>query len=157
MFGSKKATQPVEQPKKTTDNSLSTIAKGLSVSGEITGQGNVCVEGSFKGNVTCNKLIVGIEGSLNGHIVADELIIHGKFKGEATAKTVRLMNSAVVTGDVYHDILEVAAGAKVDGRYSRDMGQNTIASAPAKIDKAVPLKAVEGGKKAHVGGSPAAE
>ena len=152
MFGSKNVPQPVEQQKKATDTSLSTIAKGLNVSGEITGKGNVCIEGNFKGNITCNKLIVGNEGSLDGRITADELIVYGKFKGEATAKTVRLMNSAIVTGDVYHDILEVAAGAKVDGRYSREMGQDAVQSPLVGAKgNTVPLKAVDGGKKSYTG------
>jgi len=149
MFGSKNTYQPVEPKNTVTDTNLSTIAKGLNVAGEITGKGNVCIEGSFEGNISCSKLVVGSDGCLTGRIVADELIIYGNFKGEATAKTVRLMNSAIVTGDVYHDILEVAAGAKVDGRYSRDMGQNAPNLTSINKDNTVPLKAVAGGKKMY--------
>ncbi len=125
MFGSKDVPKLVEKNNDSSLNRLSTIAAGVKISGDIDGIGDICINGTFEGNVTCGKLIIGITGKIDGTINADILVVFGTLYGKATAKSVQLMDSAIVTGDIYHDILEILPGAKVDGHYGRKIKINT--------------------------------
>lgn len=111
--------QVPEKPEKTVKAQNSTIAEGLTLTGEISGQGDVLLDGTFNGTIQCNRLTVGRTGYLEGRVKAKVIVIHGKVQGEIEAENVTLSKSAQVTGNVYHQVLEVAAGAKVEGRYSR--------------------------------------
>ena len=159
MFGSKDVPKLVEKNNSSSLNSLSTIAAGVKISGDIDGIGDICIDGTFEGNITCGKLIIGITGKIDGTINADILVVFGALYGKATAKSVQLMDSAIVTGDIYHDILEILPGAKVDGHYGRKIkitaGENIKSSNKnimlnkgiSDASNMVPLKAVENNKK----------
>lgn len=127
MFGSKpkSPTTEVAQEKpvetKKAPKTLSVIAEGIQIGGELKGAGDVQLDGNFTGQIKCNALTIGKTGHMDGIVEAEQVTILGSLKGEIRAKKVRLQHSAEVTGDVYHDVLEVAAGAKIEGRYSRKM------------------------------------
>lgn len=148
MFGSKNKPQEVEQPQPTetkkTPTMLSVIAEGIEIGGELNGAGDVQLDGSFTGTIKCNALTIGRTGKLDGKVEAANVTILGLCKGEVRSKKVRLRNTAQVIGDVYHDVLEVEAGAKIEGRYSRKMTLGTD-SKPLKpaASKPVPISEVK--------------
>lgn len=124
MFGSKNKQPEVEKPTaspKKAATMLSVIAEGIEIGGELQGAGDVQLDGSFTGTIKCHALTIGNSGKLDGKVEAEQVTILGHLKGEIRSKKVRLKNSANVVGDVYHDVLEVEAGAKIEGRYSRKM------------------------------------
>lgn len=140
MFGSKnkqpKTETPPVQPKKAS-TMLSVVAEGIEIGGELNGAGDVQLDGSFTGTVKCHALTIGATGKLDGKVEAEQVTILGLLKGEIRAKKVRLKDSAQVIGDVYHDVLEVEAGAKIEGRYSRKM------TVDSKQKPAKPVKLAE--------------
>ncbi len=150
MFGSKNMPELIEEKKSPSPMVYSTIAKGVNFSGDVNGDGDVYIDGNFEGNIKCKKLIVGITGNINGNINVDIFIVHGVFKGKATAKSVQLMNSAIVTGDIYHDILEISAGARIDGQYSQNSKKNKHDNIRNNIDKMISLKPVKNNNKIKI-------
>ena len=120
--------------KKSTAEMPTVIAEGTLITGDLSGAANVQLDGTLKGNVQCKHLTVGATGQLHGEAAVEELVVLGEVRGEIKARKVRLGSTAKVYGDVDHEVLEVEAGAEVEGRYSRAAtGKPTAESAKAKI------------------------
>ncbi len=95
------------------------ISTGTTVTGDLDGGADVQLDGVLKGNVRCTKLVVGASGALHGEALVKELVVLGEVSGKIKAHTVKIGGTARVLGDVEHEILEVEAGARVEGRYNR--------------------------------------
>ncbi len=139
VFGSKNKQPQAEvttpTPKKA-PTMLSVIAEGIEIGGELQGAGDVQLDGGFTGTIKCHALTIGQTGKMDGKVEAEQVTILGYLKGEIRSKKVRLKNSAHVVGDVYHDVLEVEAGAKIEGRYSRKMTLDTKQKPAAPVSLA---------------------
>eukprot|EP00752_Nemacystus_decipiens_P000447 g447.t1 len=129
MFGSKKPeTAPPPAPASAEPaRKTSEIAEGLTIVGELDGEGDVRLDGRLEGNVRCRALVIGRSGELVGRVSAQEVSVEGTVRGDIRATQVTLAASAVVVGDVAHEVLEVAAGAKIEGRYSRASARSEAA------------------------------
>ena len=95
------------------------IAQGTVITGDLAGAADVQLDGILRGNVQCSGLTIGATGQLHGEAAVETLVVLGEVRGEIRARKVRLGSTAKVYGDVDHEILEVEAGAEVEGRYSR--------------------------------------
>lgn len=131
MFGSKdrEAPSPVAD---TGAGARSYIASGMQVKGDIEGDIDLLLDGRLEGNLRCRSVTIGQSGELVGKLQAQEAVIDGRIEGDVEAKTVKLNVTAVMLGDVRHDVIEVAAGAQIDGRYSRIDGKTGRNKAPVK-------------------------
>ena len=102
------------------------IAAGTVIKGDLAGGADVQLDGVLHGNVQCTHLTIGATGALHGEAAVDTLVVLGEVRGEIRAHKVRLGSTAKVYGDVDHEILEVEAGAEVEGRYSRTGAEKTV-------------------------------
>lgn len=93
----------------------SIIAEDMRIVGDVTAEGDVQIDGIIEGNLTATSTVIGKAGVVNGSLIADTLKIFGKVLGEIRAKNVSLMESAEITGNLYHSTLEMAKGACVNG------------------------------------------
>lgn len=127
MFGKSSNDGGAAPTRDATRVTTSNVAENMALSGDLDGEGDVVLEGSFSGSIRCRQLKIAESGTLEGSVNAQEVSVGGTVKGEINAKIVRLSATATVEGDVHHEILEVEAGAKVDGHYSRDHRKAVIA------------------------------
>ncbi len=97
---------------------LSVIAAGMRLEGQIASSGAVRIEGTIVGNVHCeSQVIVAKGGSVEGDIHAPEVITAGEVKGAILAgDRAELLPSSVVTGDITTNQLMVQEGSQVNGR-----------------------------------------
>lgn len=117
------------------------IAAGTVITGDLSGGADVQLDGVLNGNVDCTRLTIGTTGALHGEAKVEELVVLGEVRGEILARKVRLGPTAKVYGDVDHEILEVEAGAEVEGRYSRAV----VAKGTSEATKAnIPIGAASG-------------
>ncbi len=116
----------------------SVIDAGLSFEGRIEGSGDILIAGQFNGDIDIRgNLTIEAGAKLTGSVSAQNVSIAGELDGNVTsAKSVELLPSAVVNGDVTAGSLTVAAGSKMRGR--ADFGWN---EAPAGAKAAQPGKA----------------
>lgn len=140
MFGSSKSTdnaaaRPADKPV-----GLSVIAASMSMNGDMDGEGDVTIEGKLQGTLRCRKLVVAESGTFEGTVTAQEVTVNGIVKGDITAKVVRLRATATMDGNVRHEVLEVDAGAKVEGHYSRDL-QKAVVTPKTEAPKERPPRA----------------
>jgi cytoskeletal protein CcmA (bactofilin family) len=134
MFGSKDRDQPGSAGQSPGGDarpaSRSHIAQGMTISGDIEGDIDLLLDGTLEGNLRCRSVTIGKSGKVHGRIVAQEAVVDGAVEGDIDAKTVRLNVTAEMIGDVRHEVIEVAAGARIEGNYSRrDAKPKTAAGA----------------------------
>jgi len=112
--------EPTGERRKTTTSSMpSIVSANLRITGDLVSDGDIQVEGAINGNVKSRMLTVGESGSVNGEIVADQLVVAGTVVGTIKARTITFGPSATVTGDVSHESLGIEAGARFEGKCKR--------------------------------------
>lgn len=97
------------------------IGAGTSVTGDMNFHGGLHIEGRVEGNVsgadTSARLDVSEAGSVIGEIEVAVATVNGSIEGDLHA-TERLVlgSKARVDGNVFYHMLEMAAGAQVNGK-----------------------------------------
>jgi cytoskeletal protein CcmA (bactofilin family) len=94
----------------------SVISEGLVVTGGMTSEGEVHIDGRVFGDVRVARLTLGEAGMIEGSIVADTVELRGRVVGPIIGKVVRLFASSQIEGDITHDQLSVETGADFQGR-----------------------------------------
>jgi cytoskeletal protein CcmA (bactofilin family) len=120
---SRPATAPavVEQPSRMQTVSTvdqSTIGKGMSVKGDISGTESLFIDGRLEGNVNLpgNRVTVGRNGQVTANIVAREVVIHGKIRGNVSAMDrVDIRAEGALNGDVAAARISIEEGAFFKG------------------------------------------
>ena len=137
------ATTPVTTPVTTTasaprSTNLSTLSAGVRYEGNISGGGDVQVDGALKGDVRLARVLIGESGSVEGAITADMIEVRGKVNGSITAKSVRLLATARVEGDITQEQLAIEPGAWFQGRSIQAKRELPTAAAIAEAEAAKP-------------------
>ena len=94
----------------------SIIGGDMVLEGDISGGGEIQVEGTIKGDVRVEHVTVGDGGAVEGGIYAEIVEVRGKVSGSITAKQVRLYGACHVDGDITHEQLAMETGAHFQGR-----------------------------------------
>ncbi len=113
----------------------SLISVDVVLTGNITAGGDMQVDGTIEGDIHSNSLTVGDKASIQGEIVADEVIVRGRIIGSIRARRVQLCSTCHVEGNILHEALAVETGAFFEGncRHSSDPmseGGKTSAAKP---------------------------
>ena len=126
----------------------SIIGSDLKIKGDLESTGDITVDGAVEGKIKCRTLILGEEPMIKSSIEADTVRICGAFSGDVKARKVVLTKTAKVTGDIFHECLEVEEGAVLEGRLGRlkeEKNSSNSSRANDSNSKVTPLKAVETG------------
>lgn len=118
IFSSTPKEPEVNQMRRRTDHTtLSIIAKDLTVSGDLTTEGVVKIEGKVKGTIRANTQTLIAPGALvQGDLHTAEAIIGGRVEGNVHATDrVEVQATAEVLGDVYTRRIVVLEGGSVNG------------------------------------------
>ncbi len=91
------------------------IESGAFVSGELTSVDAVRLDGKLEGRITCPRLEIGPGGYLLGDADVEEISVEGQVVGTIRARSVSLAATALVEGDVHHQILALAPSAVLVG------------------------------------------
>ena len=97
-------------------SNLSTLSAGVKYEGNISGAGELQVDGSLKGDVRVSRVVIGEGGSVEGTVHADVLDVRGRISGAIVAKQVKLYATARVEGDITQEQLAIDQGAWFQGR-----------------------------------------
>jgi cytoskeletal protein CcmA (bactofilin family) len=96
----------------------SVIAADLTIEGKIEGSGHVRLVGKFKGDVqVAGNLTIEEGAKLTGSVRASTVIVAGELEGNIDgAKSVELLKTGVLKGDLKTGSLTVAAGSRMRGQ-----------------------------------------
>ena len=126
MFGKKQAA--------TTEPTV--IGRGAVVEGTIRLSGHIQVDGHIEGKLEVDgQVSVGPNGSINGEVIADELIIGGKVEGKASAKShLHVASGGSVRGEVRYGSLQIDRGGLIDGRTGHGQSGESPSAATREDD-----------------------
>ncbi len=94
----------------------SLLSSDLTFEGNISGQGDLHIDGAVRGDIRVGKLTVGETGNVEGSVTGDYVEVRGRVVGAVNGKQVKLMGTAYVDGDITHEQLSIDVGAYFQGR-----------------------------------------
>lgn len=113
---------------------LSFIGGEVTLTGNLSGQGDLHLDGAVEGDINCNTLILGQSGRVKGNVVADKATLGGTVGGTVNAKTLVIEKSAKINGDLTYENITIETGASVDGRLSKRTDKAAAsASSPVSV------------------------
>ena len=92
----------------------SLIRPSLRIVANLRSQGEVQIDGTMDGDVLSSTLTIGEKGTINGEIVADNVVVRGRVNGRIRAGKVQLARSAHVVGEIRYKFLSIDTGALVE-------------------------------------------
>jgi len=112
------------------------------ITGELSFEGAVRIDGRFEGNIHSSKggtLIVSEGAKISGDVNVPSLILHGTIEGNVRASEgLKLGETGCLNGDLEYSIMSLAEGSAINGRCSRitdkvsDISQVTPKKQPSK-------------------------
>ncbi|MDA7595407.1 polymer-forming cytoskeletal protein [Luminiphilus sp.] len=123
------------------------ISSSTTVKGDITFTGQLDVEGTVVGFIQAEAkdavLRVVAGGRVLGEIKVPQATINGNVEGDIhTSERLELAEQAMVDGDVYYNLIEMAVGAKVNGgmRHTSSVADDLAAKREAKAAETLPVR-----------------
>jgi cytoskeletal protein CcmA (bactofilin family) len=123
-------TSPMRSNSNNAAKGLSSFGAGLVIEGNITGAGDLVLEGTVHGDVKVSHLTVGESGNIEGKVEADTVEVRGRVVGSIKGTQVKLQATAYVEGDITHEQLAIDVGAYFQGRC---LQTRPAPSAPASV------------------------
>lgn len=121
MFGSSDKKQQATTSVRPTSAIECLIGSAMTIEGNVNFAGGLHVDGTVRGAVVAEGadalLILGEKGTIEGEIRAPHVVLKGELRGDVVASAkLELGPSARVRGNIYYKVLEMAAGAQVNGQ-----------------------------------------
>lgn len=107
------------------------VGPGLRIKGELSGNEDLVVEGTVDGPIRLadHKLIIGLSGTLTSDVVAREIIVYGRVKGNLRAtERIEIMKNGSVVGDLTTARILIEDGASFKGSIEIEREAATILS-----------------------------
>ena len=106
--------------------SFNTINKGCKITGQLTADGDIRIDGLIEGEVICKgKIVIGPEGQITGPIICVNAEIFGNVQGDMkVSDTLTLRGSSKINGDIKTNSLIIEPGAIFNGACS--MGNEPV-------------------------------
>jgi cytoskeletal protein CcmA (bactofilin family) len=98
-------------------NSLSIIAAGTKILGDIDTDGVIKIEGRVEGSIrAARQVLVGRQGEVLGDITTREAVIGGRVQGTITASDrLEVQGTSTIVGDIHTKAIAVVEGGKING------------------------------------------
>ena len=117
---------PMSERRRSTDVPIhSILPEGVSFTGKLEGNSNICINGKFKGELLLNGVIlVGEHGEIEGEVRTKVIAIDGKLDGQIFAsEKVEIGASARVKADVRCPVFVMAEQAIFEGSIFSESGR----------------------------------
>ncbi len=115
-------------------NSSNVISRETHITGDITAQGNIRIEGTIDGMVkSTSKVVIGDTSTIKGNIVSAEAEISGKVEGEVVCSDLLfLRKTAFINGNITTQKLVVENGAVFNGKCQMNSNSLTVSKSEDK-------------------------
>jgi cytoskeletal protein CcmA (bactofilin family) len=118
------------------------VGHGTRIEGDLRFEGGCHIDGVVHGSVVADQdsgafLSISEEGRVEGSVRVPRVAVNGTVQGDVHAgERVEIGPTARIVGNVHYDVLEMAAGAEINGQLIHQSGQATPRSAPAPVSLA---------------------
>jgi cytoskeletal protein CcmA (bactofilin family) len=123
------------------ESSMSIIGPGMRITGDLSTDGTVRVEGIIEGTVRAGKaVVIGKEGEVVGDVVTHDAVIGGRVRGTVTAESrLEIQATAQIEGQIsaraQHLVLE--EGCRFNGQVHM-LGEEPQRAIPAQTSSESP-------------------
>jgi cytoskeletal protein CcmA (bactofilin family) len=111
-------TVPRLQAVETLGPDVSHIGESIVIKGDVSGSGNVYLNGELEGSVDLldSALTIGPEGRIRANLQARSIVVQGRVDGNLYGlERAELKKSATVVGDIYTPRIAIEDGAFLEG------------------------------------------
>lgn len=104
------------------------IGRNTELQGDLSFDGGLHIDGKVAGNVFATSdphAVVNISenGDVNGEVRVPHVVVNGTVRGDVYAsERLELAPNAKVSGNVFYNLIEMAAGAEVNGKLVHQPG-----------------------------------
>ena len=127
------ASTPVQYREREGKADMANIGKSITISGDLTGEEDLVIEGKVEGKVTLpnSVLTIGANGTIKAEVSAKSVVVIGRVSGNVRGtERVEIQATGIVEGDVIAPRLVVAEGAVVNGSIQMTSKPGAAAHAP---------------------------
>lgn len=115
------------------------IAAGTTIRGDVHFDGGLHLEGAVEGSITADGadsvLTMSDQGRVTGEVHVSNAVVNGVVVGDLfVGERLELAGNARVDGNVHYKVLEMAAGAQVNGKMLYQTEAPRRLSAPDAVD-----------------------
>lgn len=138
-------------PSTTRSRTAATIGPSIQISGDVTGNEDVRIEGRVEGtvNLSDNVLTVGKEGQINATANARAIFVEGKVEGDLKAdEQVVIQSAGNVRGNIIAPRVTLEDGCKFKGSIDMDVESSSTAhgaGGTSRNEKIADIKSAAGG------------
>jgi cytoskeletal protein CcmA (bactofilin family) len=137
-------------PSTTRSRTTATIGPSIQISGDVTGNEDVRIEGRVEGtvNLSDNVLTIGKEGQINATANARVIFVEGKVEGDLKAdEQIVVQSSGNVRGNIIAPRVTLEDGCKFKGSIDMDVEPSTTraSSGAGRSEKIADIKSAAGG------------
>lgn len=99
------------------EGSISIIAAGMKITGDIDTDGVIKIEGRIEGSIRAGRqVLIGRQGEVVGDISTREAVVGGKVQGTINAsERLEIQGTSTVIGDINTKAIAVVEGGKING------------------------------------------
>ena len=97
--------------------SINLIGNGTTITGDITSNGDIRIDGALKGNISIlGKLVVGSSGNIEGNVTCQNADVSGKINGKINVtELLSLKSTAKLLGDIVTGKITIEPNATFTG------------------------------------------
>ena len=123
----------------------SIIGTGMNFTGDVNFSGKLRLDGTIKGNVKGDHLILGATGSITGDVNIETFTCQGKVNGNINARNLNVVKGCRIDGNVVAVNMLVEGGASLNGEVKvetndlRLIKDNTKATSSDEKDEHAPV------------------
>lgn len=116
----------------TPSGSATIIAAGTTLTGDISSNGDIRIDGTLKGNINSTaKVVIGANGTVEGDVQGQQADIMGQVKGTIRVKELlQLKGSSQVDGNIHAAKLQIEPTAQFNGQCH--MTETAVSTAGSK-------------------------
>ncbi len=97
----------------------SIISEGFEFTGDMKSGGSITVDGTFKGNLSVQTLLIGAGGFVDGTVTADSINVKGKLSGTVSCRDLVIGGRATVDGALNYSSITIQRGGTIKGDWKR--------------------------------------
>lgn len=125
MFGKSNSTE--DKMKKIEGGAISSIVdKLMCITGTIAFQGKARIDGTVKGNIEGEHLILSQTGKIEGDILLESFTCYGTLIGNIQADILVARKGCSISGTLEATSLTVEPGARIEGEIKAATGKDSI-------------------------------
>ncbi len=130
--------------------SQTVLAANTRFVGDLRSEGHVHLEDTFEGNIAARgRVSLGRQATLEGNLVADQAVVAGLVRGDVTARTIRVLETGRVLGNLRMEKLMTEEGAFIQGVITLEDSLDAVRPAGAQpANRATPATATPEAEKA---------